>query len=83
MDLTGIPAYKAVMEDLFPELHNGTTVPPLMRKVVDSGGRGVANAKGFYRYTPEQARRWEKAFLDFTYEIRRLAVKYAKLQEDG
>jgi 3-hydroxybutyryl-CoA dehydrogenase len=83
MDLTGIPAYQAVMRDLFPELNNQTTVPPLMDQVVRSGGRGVQNAKGFYDYTPQQAKKWEKAFLRFTYDIRRLAMKYSKLEEEG
>lgn len=78
MDLTGIPAYAAVMQGLFPELNCGTKVPDLMRKVVASGARGVSNAKGFYRYTPAQALRWEKQFLKFSYEIRRLARKYAE-----
>jgi 3-hydroxybutyryl-CoA dehydrogenase len=47
-----------------------------MEKVVQSGARGVTNAKGFYSYTPEEAGRWEKLFLKFTYEIRALALKY-------
>jgi 3-hydroxyacyl-CoA dehydrogenase len=76
MDLTGIPAYQHVMEDLLPDLHNGTEVPSLMRQVVASGGKGVANAKGFYPYTPAQAKRWEDLFLEFTYDVRALAQKY-------
>jgi 3-hydroxybutyryl-CoA dehydrogenase len=76
MDLTGIPAYAAVMKDLFPELDCSKEVPELMKRVVESGARGVANAKGFYEYTPEQAERWEKLFLKYTYEIRALAQKY-------
>jgi len=76
MDLTGIPAYAAVMKDLFPELNCAQEVPALMRKVVKSGAKGVSNAKGFYRYTPEEARKWEKRFMKFSYEIRALAQKY-------
>jgi len=76
MDLTGIPAYGAVMKDLFPELDCAKEVPALMQKVVESGARGVQNAKGFYNYTPEQAEQWEKLFLKYTYEIRALALKY-------
>jgi 3-hydroxybutyryl-CoA dehydrogenase len=82
MDLTGIPAYAAVMRDLLPELCRETQVPKLMRKVADSGARGVANAKGFYAYTPAQARRWAKRFLAFSYDIRALALKYAERPED-
>ena len=76
MDLTGIPAYAAVMKDLWPELNCQTDVPPMMEKLVQSGAKGVSNAQGFYSYTPEEARRWEKLFLKFTYEIRALALKY-------
>jgi 3-hydroxybutyryl-CoA dehydrogenase len=83
MDLTGIPAYAAVMRDLVPELCCETQVPKLMRKVVDSGARGVANAKGFYSYTPAQAKRWEKRFLAFNYDIRALALKYRERPEDA
>jgi 3-hydroxybutyryl-CoA dehydrogenase len=76
MDLTGIPAYAAVMKDLLPDLNCSTEVPSLMQKVVQSGARGVSNAKGFYRYTPSQAKRWEELFINFSHEIRRLAEKY-------
>lgn len=78
MDLTGIPAYAAVMRDLFPDLSCAKEVPALMREVVESGARGISNCKGFYRYTPAQARRWERLFLKFNYEIRALADRYPK-----
>ncbi len=76
LDITGVPAYAAVMQGLFPELSCTKKVPALMKKVVRSGARGISNAKGFYRYTPQQAKRWEKLFLKFSYEIRALAQKY-------
>lgn len=76
MDLTGIPAYRAVMKGLLPDLNCSKKVPRLIDRLVRSGARGVANAKGFYHYTPRQARRWEKAFLKFSYEIRAVAQKY-------
>ena len=81
MDLTGIPAYCAVMHDLLPDLDCGKQVPELMRKVVESGAQGVANAKGFYDYTPAQAKKWESRFLKFSYDIRELAQKYP--EENG
>jgi len=81
MDLTGIPAYCAVMRDLLPELDCSQQVPPLMTRLVESGAQGVANARGFYDYTPAQARRWEKRFLKFSYDIRALARKYP--EENG
>ncbi|MBZ5855601.1 3-hydroxyacyl-CoA dehydrogenase family protein [Flavihumibacter profundi] len=76
MDLTGVPAYHTVMKDLFPTLNNSTEVPELIDKIVREGGKGVANAKGFYEYTPEEAKLWEETFTEFSYEIRKLALKY-------
>lgn len=81
MDLTGIPAYCAVMRDLLPELDCSKQVPLLMTRLVESGAQGVANARGFYDYTPAQAKRWERRFLKFSYDIRALAQKYP--EEDG
>lgn len=82
MDLTGIPAYCAVMRDLLGDLDRSTQVPQLIAKLVESGAQGVANAKGFYDYTPAQAKRWEKRFLKFSYDIRALAHKYPEEDDD-
>lgn len=76
MDLTGVPAYHNVMKDLFPTLSNTTEVPKLIDDIVKAGGRGVANAHGFHEYTPEEAKLWKETFEEFSYEIRKLALKY-------
>jgi 3-hydroxybutyryl-CoA dehydrogenase len=76
MDLTGVPAYHTVMKDLLPTLNNQTTIPKLIDDVVKGGGKGVLNAKGFYNYTEEEAKMWEETFQEFSYEIRKLALKY-------
>jgi 3-hydroxyacyl-CoA dehydrogenase len=76
MDLMGLPAFETVMRDLFPELNCAKRTPRLMEKLVKSGARGISNQKGFYRYTPVQAKRWERLFLDFSYDIRALAQRY-------
>lgn len=76
MDLTGVAAYHTVMKDLFPTLSNTTEVPQLIDTIVKAGGKGVANAHGFYAYTPEEAALWEETFMEFSYEIRKLAAKY-------
>lgn len=76
MDLTGVPAYHTVMKDLFPTLSNQTEVPKLIDDIVKAGGRGVANGKGFYEYEGEESKLWEETFAEFTYEIRKLALKY-------
>ena len=76
MDLTGVPAYLNVLKDLWPTLSNRTDVPPLIQEIVDRGGRGVANADGFYEYTPDEARLWQETFERFSFEIRELALRY-------
>jgi len=78
MDLTGIPTYATVMEGLFPELCNSKSLPRIMKEMVESGAEGTANCKGFYRYSKATARRWEKVWLDFSYDIRKLVEKYEK-----
>ena len=79
MDLMGIPAFATVMRELFPDLSCSKRVPSLMKELVNSGGRGIENRKGFYKYSPAQARRWKNLFLKFSYEIRALRGRY---QED-
>jgi 3-hydroxybutyryl-CoA dehydrogenase len=76
MDLTGIPAYAAVMEGLFPKLSNAKAVPEVMRKAVTNGWEGIANGSGFYRYDRASAARWRKKMVEFTYDIKALADKY-------
>lgn len=82
MDLTGIPAYLTVMKDLFPELSNTAQVPSFMEEVVASGAKGVSNAKGFYPYTPQSAEHWEEQFVEFSYDIRKLAKKYSSTSSE-
>ncbi len=76
MDLMGVESYYRVMKELLPELSVDPGIPASMRKLVESGGKGISNGIGFYKYTPAQAKRWEKMFVKFNYEIRRLAAKY-------
>ena len=78
MDLTGIPVYAAVMEGLLPELCNDGVVPKMMREIVEKDARGISNRRGFYKYTRASAEEWEKVWLDFTHDIRKLTEKYEK-----
>lgn len=76
MDLTGIPAYAAVMEGLLPELNSSPEVPRIMQKMVQKKALGITNQKGFYRYTKASAKKWEQDWVRFTYEMRQLAEGY-------
>ena len=81
MDLTGIPAYAAVMEGLFPKLSNQKSAPELMRKIVQSGADGISSGRGFYRYDRRSAARWRKAWTEFVYDVKTLAGKYDQLND--
>ena len=72
MDLTGIPAYAAVMKRLFPRLSNSLEVPALMRQLVESGAKGISNGRGFYSYGPQEAQRWEAALIENVWKVRQL-----------
>lgn len=76
MDLTGIEAYRTVMKDLFPLLSNADAPGRLINRIVDEGGKGISNGKGFYTYSEEEGKVWQDMYAEFTYEIRELAMKY-------
>lgn len=80
MDLTGIPAYATVMEGLLPELSPKTEVPELMKRMVARGARGISNQKGFYRYSKEESAEWEKRWVEFTYEVKKLADRFTPVE---
>jgi 3-hydroxybutyryl-CoA dehydrogenase len=77
MDLMGVEAYHRVMKDLLPDLSTQQEIPKLMRDVVESGGRGISNGRGFYNYTEEEAKAWESRFIEFNYKIRRLTAEFS------
>jgi 3-hydroxyacyl-CoA dehydrogenase len=77
MDLMGVEAYYRVMGDLLPDLSTEKGIPKLIRDVVEGGGRGIRNGRGFYDYTDEEAKKWEERFLEFNYRIRRLTQEFS------
>jgi 3-hydroxybutyryl-CoA dehydrogenase len=63
IDLSGGPAlYAKAMARVLPTLSNADQVPPAMRKLAEQDARGIANGRGFFDYTPEEARRWESIY---------------------
>ena len=77
MDLMGVEAYFRVMQSLLPDLCTSGEVPALIRNVVESGGRGVSNGRGFYQYGAEEAQQWQERFNSFNYKIRQLTSEYS------
>jgi 3-hydroxybutyryl-CoA dehydrogenase len=76
MDFTGIGSYRKVMKDLFPTLDNSDAPGKLINKIVDEGGNGIFNGKGFYEYSEGEREIWQELYNDFSFEIRDLTLKY-------
>ena len=72
MDLSGLPAYAAVMKRLWPQLSCATEVPATMRELVESGATGIGNGRGFYDYTPDEAREWENRLTENVWKVRQM-----------
>jgi 3-hydroxybutyryl-CoA dehydrogenase len=55
MDLAGLDVHRAVVEQLFPRLSAGTTVPPVLSALTDEGALGVKSGRGLLgRYDERQ-----------------------------
>jgi 3-hydroxybutyryl-CoA dehydrogenase len=76
MDLMGVQSYVRVMKQLAPKLSTEKGLPALMRKMEEKQANGISTGEGFYKYTPEESKRWEELYLKFNYDVRRLAMKY-------
>ncbi len=76
MDLMGVEAYYRVMKDLLPDLAISPEVPALIKDVVESGGRGISNGQGFYRYSTEESAAWGARYTEFNYKMRQLTMEY-------
>lgn len=76
MDLMGTYAYGMVMKDLNPDLSKDTRIPQFMDKVLQDGGMGMKNKKGFYTYKDGEVERWQDTMEKFSYQIRAIIEKY-------
>ena len=76
MDISGLAGYAAVMEKLLPKLSCAKETPKTLKDLVDSGARGIANGRGFYQYTPEEAERWKKLVIENAWRIRALNEEF-------
>lgn len=76
MDLMGTNAYGMVMKDLNPDLCNNENVPKLITDIINNGGEGMANNKGFYTYGEGDVKGWEEKFQTFSHEIKEIIDKY-------
>jgi 3-hydroxybutyryl-CoA dehydrogenase len=77
MDLTGGPElYAKAMAPVLPTLSKADQLPAQLRKLVDSGARGIANGRGFFNYTPQEAQEWEDLYRRHAWRVTRLQNEY-------
>lgn len=81
MDYMGLKDYFEGFKRIFPQFCNEETISPLMQKMIDIDAKGIRNGLGLYRYTAEEARRWDEAFTLFNVDIYQLAVSYPPHRE--
>jgi 3-hydroxybutyryl-CoA dehydrogenase len=77
IDLTGGPAlYGRTQKRVWPTLSNAAKIPELLDRLIESDARGVANGRGFYDYTGDEARRWEELYREHAWRVRELMNEY-------
>ncbi len=82
IDLTGGPAlYAKAMEGVLPSLSNTTELPDTLKKLRDADARGIANGRGFYEYTEEEAAAWEELLLKHSWNVRKLVDEYFPIDQ--
>jgi 3-hydroxybutyryl-CoA dehydrogenase len=84
MDITGGPElYAKAMQHVLPSLSNARELPPVMQKLADSGARGIVNGRGFFNYTPEEARRWEELYRRHAWRVTEMQKEYFPLKDES
>ena len=76
MDFMGLQDFQVIFNALFPGLSNTGEVPSVVQKLMALHARGTQDCNGFYKYTEEECRNWDKAFEAFNQDIYRLAALY-------
>jgi 3-hydroxybutyryl-CoA dehydrogenase len=76
MDLMGTYAYGMVMKDLNPDLSKSAQFPAFFKEILDDGGLGMENGKGFYTYSEAEVISWKKTMEKFSYQIQTIIKKY-------
>lgn len=76
MDLMGTYAYGMVMKSLNSDLSKSKEFPEFFNKILENGGLGMENNKGFYAYSDETVNNWKKAMEEFSYQINEIIEKY-------
>ena len=77
IDITGGPAlYATAMRGVLPSLCNSSELPKMLQEMLQNEDRGVINGRGFYRYEPGDAKRWEERLHEHAWSVRKLQEDY-------
>jgi 3-hydroxybutyryl-CoA dehydrogenase len=76
MDLMGTSAYGVVMKDLNPDLSKDKDLPEFLEKILQDGGLGMENKKGFYKYSDKEVEKWKNTMEEFSSQIHSIIEKY-------
>jgi 3-hydroxybutyryl-CoA dehydrogenase len=83
IDLTGGPElYAKAVQHVLPTLNNSTELPPVLQKLAGTGARGIVNGRGFYNYTPEEARRWEEFYRRHAWRVAQMQNEYFPVKDN-
>jgi 3-hydroxybutyryl-CoA dehydrogenase len=84
IDVSGGPeAYFKAMNQVFPTLSKADAPPAMMAELVAKGARGIANGRGFYNYTPEEAKHWEELYRRHTWRVAQMQDEYFPLDKEA
>lgn len=79
IDITGGPEfYERLMRGVLPTLSNASEPPAPIRELANQKLRGSVGGRGFYEYTEEESRRWEKLYHEQVWAVRRVQAELAK-----
>jgi 3-hydroxybutyryl-CoA dehydrogenase len=83
IDLSGGPeVYARALQRVLPTLSKADDIPASMRELAESGARGTANGRGFFQYTPEEARRWDDLYRRHAWRVAHLQNEYFRRTAD-
>lgn len=73
IDITGGPTlYARAMERVLPTLSNSAALPRVLSELAESGAAGIANGRGFYQYTADEAQLWQDRYHQQVIEVGRM-----------
>ncbi len=82
VDITGGPElYARAMQHVLPTLNNSPEIPAVLKKLAAENARGIVNGRGFYQYTPEEAKHWEELYRQHAWRVTALQNQYFPIKK--